>query len=118
LCRRTGPFNQVGGPDHFEWYINFGSIVNSASCVVEPESRPEPEPELNAGADGAVDESVEVSEEEHEQWIEIERLLKLVKPMRLQNAKQRQDQIRQSLVAMSVDERAVAVERLAAALEQ
>ena len=60
----------------------------------------------------------EVSEEEQEQWVEIERLLKLVKPMRLQNAKQRQDQIRQSLLAMSVEERAVAVERLAAALGQ
>ena len=67
---------------------------------------------------GAVNESIEVSEEEQEQWIEIERLLKLVKPMRLQNAKQRQDQIRQSLVAMSMDERAIAVERLAAALDQ
>jgi hypothetical protein len=45
-------------------------------------------------------------------------LLKLVKPLRLQNAKQRQDQIRQSLVAMSPEERAIAVDRLAAALDQ
>ena len=60
----------------------------------------------------------EVSEEEQEQWVEIERLLKLVKPMRLQNAKQRQDQIRQSLLAMDPEERALAVERLAAALGQ
>ena len=88
------------------------------ACVAEPESGPEPEPELEDVAGGAVDESIEVSAEEQEQWIEIERLLKLVKPMRLQNAKQRQAAIRQSLVAMSVDERAIAVERLAAALDQ
>lgn len=60
----------------------------------------------------------EVSEEEQEQWVEVERLLKLVKPMRLQNAKQRQEQIRQSLLAMDPEERALAVERLAAALGQ
>ena len=91
--------------------------LDPESCVAEPEAGLEPEIELNA-VRGAVDDSVEVSEEEQEQWIEIERLLKLVKPMRLQNAKQRQDQIRQSLVAMSIDERAIAVERLAAALDQ
>ena len=79
-------------------------------------AQPEPNPETETGK--LVDESIEVSDEEQEQWIEIERLLKLVKPMRLQNAKQRQNQIRQSLVAMSVEERAVAVERLAAALDQ
>ena len=50
--------------------------------------------------------------------VEVERLLKLVKPMRLQNAKQRQEQIRQSLLAMDPEERALAVERLAAALGQ
>ena len=60
----------------------------------------------------------EVSEEEQEQWVEVERLLKLVKPIRLQNAKQRQEQIRQSLLAMDPEERALAVERLAAALGQ
>jgi hypothetical protein len=61
---------------------------------------------------------VEVTAGEQEEWVEIERLLKLVKPLRLQNAKQRQDQIRQSLVAMSPEERAIAVDRLAAALDQ
>ena len=81
---------------------------------------PEPEPAhtVDTAAGAVVGGDAEVSEEEQEQWVEIERLLKLVKPMRLQNAKQRQDQIRQSLLAMSVEERAVAVERLAAALGQ
>ena len=78
---------------------------------------PEPEP-AHAVDTAVVGGNTEVSEVEQEQWIEIERLLKLVNPMRLQNAKQRQDQIRRSLLAMSVEERAVAVERLAAAVGQ
>jgi hypothetical protein len=73
---------------------------------------------VETAAGAVVGGHAEVSEEEQEQWVEVERLLKLVKPMRLQNAKQRQEQIRQSLLAMDPEERALAVERLAAALGQ
>ena len=93
----------------------YDCIVSECTKLNRMPTWAEPEPE---NKHGPVDESIEVSEQEEKQWIEIERLLKLVKPMRLQNAKQRQDQIRKSLVAMSAEERAVAVERLAAALEQ
>ena len=80
--------------------------------LMRPE--PEPEPEPSAG----VDESVEVTDEEQEEWIEIERLLKLVKPLRLQNAVTRRGQIREQLLSMSAEQRKVAVDRLAAALDQ
>ena len=79
----------------------------------DPEPEPEPEPEA-----AGVDESVEVTDEEQEEWIEIERLLKLVKPLRLQNAVTRRGQIRAQLLTMTPEARAVAVDRLAAALDQ
>ena len=85
-------------------------VLREPRHLAAPEPEPEPEP---ASADRIPNQDDDdEDDDEAELWREVERLLRKV-PTR-----QRAGQIRQSLVAMaSAEERAIAVERLRAALD-
>ena len=87
-------------------------VLREPRHLAAPETEPEPEPSSADRAPNQDDGDEDDDEDEAELWREVERLLRKV-PTR-----QRAGQIRQSLVAMaSAEERAIAVERLRAALD-
>ena len=87
-------------------------VLREPRHLAAPEPEPEPEPEPASADRIPNQDDDDEDDDEAELWREVERLLRKV-PTR-----QRAGQIRQSLVAMaSAAERAIAVERLRAALD-